>query len=80
MSDPIRLRVSIPGRGQITTFDYAQLSASSVWTIAHNLGRYPQVTAFDTEGDQIIGTLSFPSQNVAVITFNTPVSGVAHLT
>jgi len=81
MSDPVRIRVSIPGRGQITVYNHVQSTASQTWTIVHNLGRqYPQVIAFDTDGTQIVGAISYPSANVLVIEFNTPVSGTAHLT
>lgn len=68
--DPGLAGVSLP-------FD--QIVPAAVWTINHGLGRYPSVTVIDSAGDPIVGDARYPSNNVIVITFTSPLAGTAYL-
>lgn len=76
-----QVAASIPG-GAITgapLFVYNQVSASSSWSIAHNLGFHPAVVVTDSAGNQVYGTVSYPDLNTCVVTFGAPFSGRADL-
>jgi len=49
------------------------------WSISHNLNFYPNVTVFNSAGDQVEGTVTHTDETSLIITFSTPVSGKAHL-
>jgi hypothetical protein len=80
MPDPVRVRVSVPGRVAVNTYVHTQTTPSATWTIEHNIARYPQVSSFDTEDDQIIGMVEHQSTTEVVIYFNSAVAGKAYLT
>lgn len=58
---------------------YEQTSASALWQISHNLGKYPSVTCVDTAGSLVMGAVSYPSTNVVEVRFGFPMSGRAFL-
>lgn len=58
---------------------HTQASAATTWTIAHNLGFYPDVSAFNTGNVEIAGQVIHLSTNVTQITFNSPQAGTARL-
>lgn len=61
-------------------FEFVQAEPSDTWTITHSLGyRYPNVVCADEYGNGISGSIQYVSDSVAVIRFETPVSGSAHL-
>lgn len=66
-----------PGIGAGT--QYNQMSLSDTWTINHNLGYLPSVTAFSVGGVEITGSVVHPTINQTIIQFNTPVAGSARL-
>ena len=66
--------------GAITPFIYVQDVASTVWTITHNLGRYPQVTVVDSAGSVVVGDLTYLDTNVVRATFGGAFAGRAYLT
>jgi|688.fasta_scaffold758067_2 hypothetical protein len=80
MPDPVRVRVSVPGRVAVNTYVHTQNTPSATWTIEHNIGRYPQVSSFDIDEDQIIGRVDHNSTTEVVIYFNSAVAGKAYLT
>jgi hypothetical protein len=51
------------------TFVYKQQSAASVWTITHNLDKYPSVTVVDTGFTVVYGEIEYLSKNQLQITF-----------
>ena len=67
-----------PGIG--AGYEHIQLAESATWTINHNLGYRPVVSARDTSHNVIVGGISHPSVNQTVISFVTPVAGFARLT
>lgn len=58
-------------------FNFTQISASTTWTIAHNLGYRPVVETWTTGGAKIFGSAVNLSVNVVQITFNTALAGTA---
>jgi len=60
-------------------FVYQQVSASTVWTIQHNLGYYPSVTTVSVTTDEIIGNLHYVNDNEVTVTFTYAQMGYAYL-
>lgn len=56
-----------------------QLIPNTVWTINHDLDGYPNVTAMDSSGNEIEGVIAYPSAQIVVLTFTSPVGGQAFL-
>jgi hypothetical protein len=57
-----------------------QPSTASVWTINHNLNRFPSVTVVDSAGSVIEGAIQYDSNNSITLTFSLPFSGKVYLT
>jgi hypothetical protein len=60
--------------------EFAFASASTSWTINHNLGVRPAVALFTVGGVEMMGQVTHTSVNQAVASFNTPQSGFARIT
>ena len=60
-------------------FEQVFSSASSVWTIVHNLDAFPVVSLFDLYGFAISGDVTMPDRNTVVVTFEVPFAGTARL-
>ncbi len=58
---------------------HTQAVPSATWTIAHNLGWYPNVTVKDSTDRVVVGELAHPDANTVVATFSAAFSGVAYL-
>lgn len=61
------------------TTTHTQGSASSTWTVTHNLNKFPSVTIVDSEEEQIFGVVDYQSANTIVLTFSAAISGKAYL-
>lgn len=59
---------------------HQQTSASTTWTVNHNLGFRPAVELFDSGSQEIEGDVAHPSINQAIITVNPSTAGSARLT
>lgn len=61
-------------------YEFVQPTPAMVWLIVHPLGFNPSVVTVNGAGDEIVGEITYPSDNISVrVTFNTPVSGKAYL-
>ena len=60
-------------------FVYQQSVASSLWVIAHNLGKKPSVTVEDTAGSSWIVSPNYIDDNNLTLQFSNPFSGYAYL-
>jgi hypothetical protein len=58
---------------------YSIPSPANVWEIQHDLGYNPNATCIDTAGTVIEGDISYPNENLMVISFIGAVSGKAYL-
>lgn len=62
-----------------THYVHTQAIASNLWTINHNLGRYPSVTVVDTANSKVYGDVFYNDENSLTISFNGAFSGKAFL-
>lgn len=60
-------------------YTFYQTSAATTWTIDHNLGYNPIVRVFIGTEEVQPATVSFPTLNQTIVTFNTAQMGVARL-
>lgn len=67
-----------PGPAGGGTFDYEQMVPATVWTINHNLGRYPAVTVTDYSGSVVYGDVHYVNTNEVTITFSGSQGGYVH--
>lgn len=57
---------------------HKQSTASSEWTIVHNLGKFPSITVVDSAGTVVVGEIILQTTEQAVISFNGAFSGKAY--
>jgi len=62
-----------------SAYTHEQTVPALTWTINHGLGYRPSVQAVDTTGDQITGSVDWPTENQVTITFLTVIAGKAYL-
>jgi hypothetical protein len=62
-----------------TGFIFTQSSPSAIWTIVHNLNRWPSVTVVDSGNSEIIPNVVYTNSNQVIATFGSPTSGKAYL-
>lgn len=70
---------NVSGGGGDTGLVFTQLAPAASWTIPHNLGRFPQVTAVDTDGNRIWPDLHYDSNNAVTLVHAAPLAGAAYL-
>ena len=74
VSTPIPL-----GEAVDKNFIFDQGMPSSIWTIQHNLNKYPSACAVDTAKSIVVGQIEYIDLNNLTITFNSSFSGEAYL-
>lgn len=60
-------------------FLYEQEIPSAVWTIQHDLGKYPSITLLDADGVIMFGDIKYVDMEIVEITFATEITGKALL-
>lgn len=65
--------------GLTLVYVHTQNAVSTTWTVAHNLGVFPNVTTVDSAGTQIEGDVTYVSANTLNISFAYAFSGKAYL-
>lgn len=65
--------------GEAATFVFTEGVPATIWTIKHNLKRFPSVTVIDTAGDEVQGIVEYVSNNELKIVFSATVTGTAYL-
>jgi hypothetical protein len=65
----------------VTTVSYVHVqgAASSLWTITHGLGWYPNATVIDSAGSTVEGDITQLNTNTMTIAFNGSFTGKAYL-
>jgi hypothetical protein len=72
--------VPTSGTAQVLAYRYAQGSASTVWSITHNLTFRPNVSVVDSSGTQIFpGAVKYLSDTQVELDFSSAVGGEAYL-
>lgn len=65
-------------KGADKNYIHNQQSASDLWTIVHNLGKFPSITVVDSAGTTVVGEIVLQTESQAIIKFNAPFSGKAY--
>ena len=60
-------------------FIHEQGVSSSVWTINHNLNKYPSVCVVDSSGSEVIAEVEYTSLNSVIIRMTSAFKGKAYL-
>lgn len=60
-------------------YRFVKVAAAQVWSVSHNLNKWPSVDIYDTAGELIFGQIEHVDSNNCVITFSEPTSGEAYL-
>lgn len=68
------------GGGGTTGLVFAQVTPAATWAITHDLGRFPQVTVLDPDGQRLFPDLEYGSLNAVTVTHAAPLAGTAILT
>lgn len=63
----------------LVSYRHTQNAPLTTWTVNHNLNFYPNVTVFNSAGNQVEGNVAHTNETSLTITFSTAVSGKAHL-
>lgn len=56
-----------------------QMSASSTWSVQHNLNKFPSVSVVDSGNNMVVGDVEYIDENNLTITFNASFSGKAYI-
>lgn len=60
------------------SYTHQQLSPSAVWTIIHNLNKFPAVEVVDSGGTVVEGDINYTDANTLTVTFSVQFGGVAY--
>ena len=61
------------------TYIHTQLSASNIWEVQHNLGKYVSVVIVDSGESVVIGDIEYNDSNKVTLTFQASFSGKAYI-
>jgi hypothetical protein len=56
-----------------------QMSASSTWSVQHDLNKFPSVSVVDSGNNMVVGDVEYIDENNLTITFNASFSGKAYI-
>lgn len=59
-------------------YTHSQAVPDTVWTVTHNLGKYPSITVFDSSGAEVEGEVAHLSNAALTVTFSAGFSGYAY--
>jgi len=60
-------------------YTHSQTTASTIWTVTHNLAKFPSIETVDSSLEEIAGEVTHVDNDNLTITFNQPVSGFAYV-
>ena len=78
--DGIWRPANVGGGGGPGGLVHLQPTPAASWSITHNLGRYPQVTVLDSDGNRVMPDLEYGSLNDVTLIHAAPLAGTAILT
>lgn len=67
------------GPGGPVSYVHSQGTVSALWSIAHGLGWYPNVTVVDSAGTTVEGDITQVNNNLLTIQFSGAFTGTAYL-
>ncbi len=65
--------------GEDLHYTHTQTGAASVWTVNHNLDKFPSVMVSDSGNNVVIGDIEYIDANTLTISFTASFSGYAFL-
>lgn len=71
--------INVPGEDEVESYVHTQSSASSTWTINHQLDKYPSVVIVDNDDNVVHGGINYQDKNTVVVTFSAAFAGKAYL-
>ncbi|VTU32348.1 hypothetical protein H4CHR_02993 [Variovorax sp. PBS-H4] len=60
-------------------YQHAQAVPEAVWTVTHNLGKFPSVAVVDSAGSHVEGDIEYLDINTVRLSFAGGFSGIAYL-
>jgi hypothetical protein len=63
----------------LVSYRHTQNIALTTWNVNHNLNFYPNVTVYNTAGDQVEGVVNHTNETQLTITFSSAIAGKAHI-
>lgn len=66
-------------QNEMNSFVYEKASPSALWSIYHNMGKFPSVTVVDSGNNYIIGDVEYVSNMQINVHFSAPFGGKAYL-
>lgn len=67
-----------PGGGAGATYTHTQSIPAAVWTVAHNLGRFPSVSVVDHLGGLLTPDVRYLDADLVQVIHSTPLIGKAY--
>lgn len=68
----------VPTVGGDKHLQHIQPTPATVWTIVHNLSKYPSVTIVDSGGTVVVGEVTYLSVNILEVSFAAAFAGKAY--
>lgn len=68
-----------PSQIESRSYSYTQVVPANLWTVTHNLNKYPSVSISDSAGNEIFGDVKYTSLNDITISFTCEITGTAYL-
>lgn len=59
-------------------YAHDQMVPSAIWTVTHNLGKFPTVIVFDSDGSEVEGVVNMLNSNSLTIEFSAAFGGKAY--
>lgn len=75
--DEIIAEVLAEGGGDLT-YVHDQILSSQIWTVNHNLGKYPSIMIINSAGTVAMGDVTYINENQIIVTFSATFSGKAY--
>jgi len=69
--------IIVPGIS--STFTWTQSIPLNVWTIPHNLNKFPSITVVDTLGNVVYSDVSYVDSNTVQVFYGSAFAGKAYL-
>lgn len=67
------------GAGGNVSYIHNQSVPAAIWTVTHNLGRFPSVSVVDSAGTLVFGEVKYLSNNQLTVTFSAAFGGKAYI-
>lgn len=67
------------GGGGNVSYIHTQSVPATVWTVSHNLGRFPSVSVVDSAGTLVFGEVKYLTSNSLTVTFSAAFGGKAYI-